>query len=129
MPNYTCTYDIFVGGIKDVHTPWYSQRDKIKKVVIENGVTNIGDHAFFGCSGLTSISIPNSVTSIGYRAFNGCESLGSVTIPNTVTSIGEDAFSECSGLTSLTIPNSVTNIGSGLSGVALVLPPSPSLIP
>ena len=129
MPNYTCTYDIVVGGIKDVHTPWYSQRDKIKKVVIENGVTNIGDHAFFGCSGLTSISIPNSVTSIGYRAFNGCESLGSVTFPNSMTSIGEQAFAECSDLTSITIPNSVTNIGSeafwGCSGLtSLTIPNS-----
>ncbi len=59
------------------------------------------------------ITIPNSVTSIGEYAFDGCSGLTSVTIPNSVTSIGSGAFYGCSGLTSVTIPNSVTSIGSG----------------
>ncbi len=67
--------------------------------------------AFYGCSGLTSVTIPNSVTSIGYSAFGYCSGLTSLTIPNSVTSIGEFAFYGCSSLASLTIPNSVTNIG------------------
>ena len=75
-------------------------------------VTRIGGCAFYGCSGLTSITIPNSVTSIGDYAFNNCSKLTSVTIPNSVTSIGNYAFSDCYGLTSVTIPNSVTSIGS-----------------
>ena len=83
-----------------------------KNTVIPNNVTNIGDDAFAGCSGLTSITIPNSVTSIGDYAFRGC-GLTSITIPNSVTSIGDDAFAGCSGLTSITIPNSVTSIGGG----------------
>ena len=93
--------------------PWDSQRDKIKTVVIKDGVTSIGKYAFFWCSGLTSITIPNSVTSIGEHAFANCSSLTSITIPNSVTSIGDGAFSGCSGLTSITIPNSVTSIGNG----------------
>ena len=92
-------------------SPWFSQGDKIKKIIIEDGVTRIGDHAFEYCSDLTSITIPNSVTSIGDWAFSGCSGLTSVTIPNSVTSIGYAAFSGCSGLTSVTIPNSVTSIG------------------
>ena len=75
-------------------------------------VTDIGWNAFYGCSGLTSITIPNSVRSIDTGAFRGCSGLTSITIPNNVPSIGSSAFQDCSGLTSITIPNSVTIIGS-----------------
>ena len=93
------------------HTPWYSQTNKIKKVIIENGVTKIGNCAFNYCTTLTSITIPNSVTSIGESAFASCRNLTSITIPNSVTSIGDGAFYNCNGLTSISIPNSVTSIG------------------
>ena len=85
----------------------------LTSVTIPNSVTSIGNYAFSGCTGLTSVTIPNSVTSIGGWAFSGCSGLTSVTIPNSVTSIGEYAFSRCTGLTSVTIPNSVTSIGKG----------------
>ncbi len=65
--------------------PWYSQRSKIKKVIIEQGVTNIGNGAFYNCTRITSITIPNSVTSIGDYVFRGCSGLTSITIPNSVT--------------------------------------------
>ena len=74
-------------------------------------VTAIGDYAFIGCSGLTSITIPNSITSIGQEAFSGCSGLTSISIPNSVTSIGLGAFRSCS-FVSVTIPNSVSSIGS-----------------
>ena len=116
MPNYQ----------GDSKSPWFSQRSKIKKVVIENGVTNIGNYAFKDCSNLTSITIPNSVTSIRDRTFYCCSGLTSLSIPNSVTSIGDRAFYCCSGLTSLSIPNSVTNIGghafyccSGLTSLSI----------
>ena len=92
-------------------SPWFSQRSKIKKVVIEDGVTNIGIFAFYQCTNLTSVEIPNSVTSIGDHAFYQCTNLTSVEIPNSVTSIGDCAFNGCYNLTSIEIPNSVTNIG------------------
>ena len=105
-------------------TPWYDFRTNIQIIVIEDGVTSIGRHAFDGCSGLTSVTIPNSVTSIENCAFDGCSGLTSVTIPNSVTSIEEDTFRGCSGLTSITIPNSVTSIGSsafyGCSGLTSI---------
>lgn len=79
--------------------------------VILTGGTVIGDYAFEGCTGLTSITIPDSVTSIGDDAFNGCTSLTSITIPNSITSITDGAFYGCASLTSITIPESVTSIG------------------
>ena len=92
-------------------TPWYSQRNNIYKVVIKNGVKNIGDHAFEECSYLYSVTIPNSVTSFGYCAFRECRNINSITIPNSVTIIGNNAFAGCTSLASINIPNSVTRIG------------------
>ena len=85
--------------------------EEITSYAIPDGVTEIGNYAFQGCSGLTSVFIPNSVTSIGVLAFEDCSSLPLVTIPDSVTSIDSGAFSGCSGLTSVTIPDSVKGIG------------------
>jgi len=82
-----------------------------KNTDIPSSVTSIGDNAFSGCWGLTSLTIPSGVTSIGGGAFYGCSGLTSVTIPSSVTSIGGSAFNFCSGLTSVAIPSSVTSIG------------------
>jgi len=84
----------------------------LTSVTIGNNVTSIGGSAFDGCTGLTSVTIGNNVTSIGGSAFDGCTGLTSVTIGNNVTSIGNAAFARCTRLTSITIPNSVTFIGS-----------------
>ena len=82
----------------------------LTSVTIPNSVTSIGDNAFYECSGLTSVTIPNSVTSIGWWAFRDCTGLISIEIPNSVTSIGVTAFCNCTSLTSIEIPNSVTSI-------------------
>ncbi|WP_081835027.1 leucine-rich repeat domain-containing protein [Bacteroides sp. Ga6A1] len=105
---------------KGSNAPWLSQKDKIKKVVINNGVTNIGSGAFYECKNLTTVIIGNSVKSIGRCAFYYCKSLPSPTIPNSVTSIGDYAFSQCLSINYITIPNSVTSIGNGaFNGSAL----------
>ena len=106
------------GAMKDYNSddnpsPASQKKDSVKKVVIEDGVTSIGDSAFSYCSSLTNITIPDSVTSIGDSAFSGCWDLTSITIPDSVTTIGESAFYGCSSLTSITIPDGVTSIGYG----------------
>ena len=84
----------------------------LTSIVIPDSVTSIGSRAFFYCYRLTNVSIGSGVTSIGDSAFWNC-GLTSVTIGDGVTSIGEEAFWGCGGLTSVTIPEGVTSIGSG----------------
>lgn len=97
-------------GYREGKSPWYGDKN-IKKVIIKDGVKNIGGHAFERCSRLESIEIPNSVTEIGWGAFKDC-SLSSIKIPNSVTSIGFRAFEDCIRLSFIEIPNSVTDIGA-----------------
>ena len=100
----------------------------LTSLTLPSSVTSIGNYAFTGCSGLTSLTLPSSVTSIGDYAFQDCSGLTSLTIPSGVTSIGNQAFYDCSGLTSLTIPSGVTSIGNyafyGCSGLTSLTIPS-----
>ena len=96
------------------HAPWYACGKYIKSVVIESGVTGIGDEAFRNCEALTSVAIPNSVTTIGDGAFSYCEALTGMTIPGSVKTISGRAFSGCTSLRSVTIPNGVTVIDESL---------------
>ena len=99
-----------IGNATNVSTVAKQTKSSSFSVNITSG-TSIGNHAFSGCTGLTSVTIGNSVTSIGSSAFFGCSGLTSITIPDCVTSIDNWSFSGCTGLTNVTIPNSVTSIG------------------
>ena len=85
------------------HRLYSDEYTKITSLVIPEGVTRIGDYAFYYCTGLTSVTIPEGMESIGDKAFYYCTGLTSVTIPSCVTSIGPETFSGCTGLTSVTI--------------------------
>lgn len=98
-----------------IYAPWFDYRENIKTVVIEDGITSIGDYAFYDCTSLTKITIPDSIDYIGDYAFCNCTSLTEITIPNSpnnVTYIGEYSFAFTS-LTEVTIPNSVIVILKG----------------
>lgn len=96
--------------------PWNENKNKneLLSIVIEPGVTSIGNNAFLGCSGVTNVSIPNTVTLVGPFAFDNCSALKDISIPEGVTEIGSYAFSNCGSLKSITIPSSVTILGDGV---------------
>jgi len=91
-------------------TPWFTNaKERILCVIIDAGVTNVGNFAFGGCSNLSSVIIGNDVTTIGCQAFVHCFKLANITIGNSVQTIKGGAFWSCKP-SSLLIPNSVTTI-------------------
>ena len=92
------------------YNPWDPWGTSITEVIIENGVTGIGEFAFRNCTSLTSVTIGNSVIVIGKDAFSNCTSLTSINIPDSVTYIGFSAFEGCTSLTSINIPDNVRYI-------------------
>ena len=125
--------------------PWESFSDVIVSVVINEGVTSVGNFAFCECTHIESVILPDSLKLIGEFAFYFCEYLLNITIPDKVTtiddwsfvfcrslksvsigfsveSIGENAFTNCDSLTSITIPDNTTLIGNrAFSGCSSLL--------
>lgn len=89
----------------------YFSNNTVISVTIPNGVTTIGENAFYQCKALTSVTIPDSVTNIESHAFSCCDNLQNITIPTGVTTIGNFAFSLCPKLTVVNIPSNVTSLG------------------
>lgn len=115
--------------------PWYDSRDAIKTIIIEEGVTGIGDYAFYECWNLYSVTFPESLSEIGWSAFENCCVLPHIEIPDQVTELGgrafrncdnlkivklsqglteiqENTFSGCANLSDITIPDGVTYLGN-----------------
>ena len=93
--------------------PWAAYIDSIVSVTVENGVTNVGNYAFYSCENLTDVTIGSDVTTIGIDAFANCVSLTNVSFGNSVAVIGSDAFGACYALSEVTLPDSLTTIGEG----------------
>ena len=92
--------------------PWFEFNDQIDTLVLKEGVTRIGDYAFYNCTELTSVEIPEGVTQIGESAFACCQSLESVTIPGSVTEIGEGAFESCDSMMVLELASGLKCVGA-----------------
>ncbi len=100
------------GDFKELtESPWGEYLNVIRNVKIRDGVTSIGDFAFFECNRLQSIDIPDSVTSIGKGAFCRCLNLESITLPKKLTAIGESTFEDCHALAACTIRDGVRTVG------------------
>lgn len=115
--------------------PWYPIREKITRVILPEGLTHIGELAFYDCSRLTAVDIPDSVISIGEYAFTTCDrlalvdlgsglthigtaafyscrSLANIRLPEGLVTVGAEAFYDCSALLSITVPASVQSVGA-----------------
>lgn len=97
-------------GIEN-EAPW-SESIVVTKVVVEEGITGIGECAFYGLGDMKTVSLPQTLEYIGDMAFYCCGSLEGVKIPDKVLSIGEKAFSLCPCITEIKIPDSVLSIGN-----------------
>lgn len=95
-------------------TPWFSNRADIRKIVVQNGVTSIGDYAFYGCENVTSVTLPGTVTQIGKLAFYGCKGLTSLELPESVAVVKDYAFAKASGLKTITFHGSAPLFGAGI---------------
>jgi len=96
--------------------PRWGGRIYFTSVSLSDGLTHIGDYAFYNCEGFDSVTIPDSVKTIGNSAFEDCPFLSSINIPDSVTSIGSKAFYDCGNINSIRIPYSVSSIGSNAFG-------------
>ena len=135
MPNYDWKH----------RAPWEEHLKTVELVVFEDGVTRIGDYAFFEAVKLDSVKLPNTLKKIGNRAFgtcynlrltrlpdgvqeigqsafNACSKVALPTLPSDLQKIGNGAFSWCESMTSVTIPAGVTEIGNGAFGACKNLP-------
>ncbi len=139
----TSTLTIYGKGAMDDYSsfgsaPWDAYRDSIKKIVVEEGVTSIGNYAFAQCMKAQTVSLPSTLTKIGMASFYQCDALQSVTLPANVTSVGDYAFygcysmtklglgsvktlgmysfAQCTGLTNVNVPSTTTSVGESAFG-------------
>ena len=98
--------------------PWYSYKSNIKKVIVEDGITSLGQLIFYNLTALTSVSLPSTLKvidggTLNYGAFRECTALKTITLPEGIETIGAMAFRGCTALQSVRFPNTLTNLGMG----------------
>lgn len=96
---------------KGTSRPWDKYRNNIKKIIIGDGITTVGDWAFYECENLSQISFSNTLSQIGVRSFYGCKSLTYLKLPNGLVDIEKGAFNSCTGVVRVDLPKSLKSIG------------------
>ena len=111
------TGDMYDFGYNEYPCPWRRYENdlsaQITHVVIENGVTSIGNSAFYQLTNLADVVIPEGITRIGNDAFSMCSSLPEVALPSSLSSLGTQTFAFCSALTGIDFPSAITEIPYG----------------
>ncbi len=102
-----------VGAMEDypAGAPWISYSMKVTSVVVQEGVTTIGNAAFRACSRVNTVSLPKSLTAIGDEAFRGCSAITSITVPEKTEKLGDRAFFACGALHEIQLPSGLAKIG------------------
>ncbi|MBQ7670616.1 MAG: leucine-rich repeat domain-containing protein [Clostridia bacterium] len=118
--NLTWTYDggtLTISGTGEMTNfydnnmpPWYEHAGEITSAIVEEGVTSLGELAFYECDSLTNVVLPSTLTEIGIRAFKDCTSLAYLNIPTSLYAIGESAFENCSLLNGIRLSEGVVII-------------------
>jgi len=103
-------------GITDIPKNAFYEYINITDAIIPDSVESIGDYAFYGCKSLMEIIIPGSVKRVGYRAFAACESLSELIISDGVETIDATAFGWCTSLEEVVIPGSADMVGNDVWG-------------
>ncbi|MBR2890076.1 MAG: leucine-rich repeat domain-containing protein [Oscillospiraceae bacterium] len=91
--------------------PWYGYRHEIFRLVLGDGISSVGDLAFYDCYNILAVTVPDSVTDIGSYAFAGCSGMEMLRLSRNLKTLGECAFSDCVKLQSLRLPEGLLSIG------------------
>ena len=94
------------------HAPWYEYRESVKSIVVGEGITEVGERAFYWSTNCTSVTLPSTLIAVREYGFNNLRALEYITLPNNLKIIEFCAFSECVALKTITLPNSVTTVES-----------------
>lgn len=102
------TTDVF--GDTYIDPEWSYLREDVEKVIVNEGVTDVGEQAFMSFENLKEVKLASTVEAIGEAAFEECESLSDILLPEGLKTIGKEAFYNCKSLTSFSIPKNVTEL-------------------
>lgn len=116
----TDSYTLFIDGTGDMYsfakesTPWNFYSENLTGAFVSDGITSIGDYAFYNCKNIKSVALSTVLVKVGAYAFYGCESLTEISIPETVYSVSEKAFYGCKSLENVVLPETTTILGNGV---------------